>query len=40
VAAREVHDLLASLCERGVTIFLTRHRLEEAADARHRPGAQ
>jgi len=30
VATREVHDLLASLPERGVTIFLTTHRLEEA----------
>jgi ABC-2 type transport system ATP-binding protein len=30
VATREVHDLLASLRERGVTIFLTTHRLEEA----------
>ena len=30
VAAREVHDLIASLRERGVTIFLTTHRLEEA----------
>ena len=29
-AAREVHDLIASLRERGVTIFLTTHRLEEA----------
>ena len=30
VAAREVHDLIGSLRERGVTIFLTTHRLEEA----------
>lgn len=30
VASREVHDLIASLRERGVTIFLTTHRLEEA----------
>jgi ABC-2 type transport system ATP-binding protein len=30
VAAREVHALIASLRERGVTIFLTTHRLEEA----------
>lgn len=30
VAAREVHDLIASSRERGVTIFLTTHRLEEA----------
>jgi ABC-2 type transport system ATP-binding protein len=30
VAAREVHDLIASLRERGVTIVLTTHRLEEA----------
>jgi ABC-2 type transport system ATP-binding protein len=30
VATREVHDLIASLRERGVTIFLTTHRLEEA----------
>src|ERR1700689_2052442 len=30
VASREVHALIASLRERGVTIFLTTHRLEEA----------
>ncbi|HEU5003300.1 MAG TPA: ABC transporter ATP-binding protein [Actinomycetota bacterium] len=30
VAAREVHELVASLRERGVTIFLTTHRLGEA----------
>jgi ABC-2 type transport system ATP-binding protein len=30
VAAREVHDLITSLRERGVTIFLTTHRLQEA----------
>ncbi len=30
VAAREVHDLIGGLRERGVTIFLTTHRLEEA----------
>ena len=30
VASREVHDLIASLRDRGVTIFLTTHRLEEA----------
>ena len=30
VATREVHDLVASLRQRGVTIFLTTHRLEEA----------
>ncbi len=30
VATREVHELIASLRERGVTIFLTTHRLEEA----------
>jgi ABC-2 type transport system ATP-binding protein len=30
VAAREVHDLINSLRQRGVTIFLTTHRLEEA----------
>jgi ABC-2 type transport system ATP-binding protein len=30
VAAREAHDLINSLRQRGVTIFLTTHRLEEA----------
>lgn len=30
VASRDVHDLIATLGERGVTIFLTTHRLEEA----------
>jgi ABC-2 type transport system ATP-binding protein len=30
VAARDVHDLITSLRERGVTIFLTTHRLAEA----------
>jgi ABC-2 type transport system ATP-binding protein len=30
VAAREVHELIDSLSSRGVTIFLTTHRLEEA----------
>ncbi|WP_052432762.1 ABC transporter ATP-binding protein [Streptacidiphilus carbonis] len=30
VAAREVHDLIADLRGRGVTIFLTTHRLAEA----------
>jgi ABC-2 type transport system ATP-binding protein len=36
VAAREVHDLIASLRERGVTIFLTTHRLDEAERLCHR----
>ena len=36
VATREVHDLLASLRGRGVTIFLTTHRLEEAERLCHR----
>ena len=36
VAAREVHDLIASLRGRGVTIFLTTHRLEEAERLCHR----
>jgi ABC-2 type transport system ATP-binding protein len=30
VASREVHELIVALRERGVTIFLTTHRLEEA----------
>lgn len=30
VAAREVHNLIGRLRQRGVTIFLTTHRLEEA----------
>ncbi len=30
VATREVHDLVGSLRDRGVTIFLTTHRLDEA----------
>ena len=30
VATREVHELIASMRDRGVTIFLTTHRLEEA----------
>ena len=30
VAAREVHELIDGLRRRGVTIFLTTHRLEEA----------
>ena len=30
VATRDVHDLIAELRQRGVTIFLTTHRLEEA----------
>ncbi len=30
LATREVHDLIAALKDRGVTIFLTTHRLEEA----------
>jgi ABC-2 type transport system ATP-binding protein len=30
VAAREVHNLISGLRQRGVTIFLTTHRLEEA----------
>jgi ABC-2 type transport system ATP-binding protein len=30
VAAREVHDLIIALRRKGVTIFLTTHRLEEA----------
>ena len=30
VAAREVHELIDGLRQRGVTVFLTTHRLEEA----------
>ncbi len=30
VAAREVHELIDGLRQRGVTIFLTTHRLEKA----------
>jgi ABC-2 type transport system ATP-binding protein len=30
VASREVHELIDALRERGVTVFLTTHRLEEA----------
>ncbi len=30
VATRDVHDLIVSLREKGVTIFLTTHRLDEA----------
>jgi len=30
VATREVHDLIEGLRDRGVTVFLTTHRLEEA----------
>jgi ABC-2 type transport system ATP-binding protein len=36
VAARDVHELIVSLRERGVTIFLTTHRLEEAERLCHR----
>jgi ABC-2 type transport system ATP-binding protein len=36
VAAHDVHDLITSLRERGVTIFLTTHRLEEAERLCHR----
>jgi ABC-2 type transport system ATP-binding protein len=36
VATREVHDLIAALKDRGVTIFLTTHRLEEAERLCHR----
>ena len=36
VARREVHELIVSLRERGVTIFLTTHRLEEAERLCHR----
>jgi ABC-2 type transport system ATP-binding protein len=36
VATREVHELIATLKDRGVTIFLTTHRLEEAERLCHR----
>ena len=36
VATREVYELIASLRQRGVTIFLTTHRLEEAERLCHR----
>jgi len=36
VATRDVHDLLVTMRERGVTIFLTTHRLEEAEKLCHR----
>ena len=36
VATREVHELIGSLRERGVTIFLTTHRLQEAERLCHR----
>jgi ABC-2 type transport system ATP-binding protein len=36
VATREVHELIGSLREHGVTIFLTTHRLEEAERLCHR----
>lgn len=36
VATREVHDLLGSLREQGVTIFLSTHRLAEAEQLCHR----
>jgi ABC-2 type transport system ATP-binding protein len=36
VASREVHDLIGSMRDRGVTIFLTTHRLEEAERLCHR----
>jgi ABC-2 type transport system ATP-binding protein len=36
VATRDVHELLIALRERGVTIFLTTHRLEEAEKLCHR----
>jgi ABC-2 type transport system ATP-binding protein len=36
VATREVHQLIATLREKGVTIFLTTHRLEEAERLCHR----
>ncbi len=36
VAAHDVHELIVSLREQGVTIFLTTHRLEEAERLCHR----
>ena len=36
VATRDVHELLMALRERGVTVFLTTHRLEEAERLCHR----
>ncbi len=36
VATRDVHDLITALRDRGVTIFLTTHRLEEAERLCHR----
>src|SRR5580693_2515846 len=36
VASREVHELITALRDRGVTIFLTTHRLEEAERLCHR----
>jgi len=36
VATHDVHELIASLRDRGVTIFLTTHRLEEAERLCHR----
>ncbi len=36
VAAQDVHELIVSLRERGVTIFLTTHRLAEAERLCHR----
>jgi ABC-2 type transport system ATP-binding protein len=36
VAAHDVHELIVALRERGVTIFLTTHRLEEAERLCHR----
>ncbi|MBV9604750.1 MAG: ABC transporter ATP-binding protein, partial [Solirubrobacterales bacterium] len=36
VAAHDVHELIVSLRERGVTIFLTTHRLAEAERLCHR----
>jgi ABC-2 type transport system ATP-binding protein len=36
VATREVHELITALKDRGVTIFLTTHRLEEAERLCHR----